>query len=61
MEPQLRAHISSSKQETESQVAMALAFENSKPISSDTPPPIRLQFLILPKQFQQLLAKYLSI
>lgn len=58
MEPQLRAHIINSKQETESKVDMALAFENSKSVSSDTPLPIRPQLLILSKQFQQLLAKY---
>jgi hypothetical protein len=33
-------------------------YQNSKPTSSDTPPPARPHLLILPKQFHQLGTEY---
>lgn len=38
-----------------------LAFETSKPVSSNTPPPTRLYFLILPTQFHKMVTQHSNI
>lgn len=59
--PETLSHVFRHRHGRENQQGVAWAFETSKPLPRDIPYPTRPYPLILPKQFQQLEAKFSSL